>query len=107
MRVAIVTESFAPDINGVANSVLRVAEHLATRGHHPLVIAPQPSSGTRRLTGPLGYPVVRVASIPLPGYPQVRVALPSRQLASALRSHRPDVHDQAPGPQPLRDRDEL
>ncbi|MCG0063779.1 glycosyltransferase family 1 protein, partial [Streptomyces tricolor] len=30
-------------------------------------------------------------SLPLPGYPQVRVALPSRRLAAALVAHRPDV----------------
>ncbi|TDC08376.1 glycosyltransferase family 1 protein, partial [Streptomyces sp. 8K308] len=36
-------------------------------------------------------PVVHVPSLPLPGYPQVRVALPSRRLAAALASHRPDV----------------
>ena len=47
MRVAIISESFPPDINGVAHSVVRVAEHLLTRGHQPLVVAPEPASGTR------------------------------------------------------------
>ncbi len=28
MRIAIVTESFPPDVNGVAHSVVRAAEHL-------------------------------------------------------------------------------
>jgi phosphatidylinositol alpha 1,6-mannosyltransferase len=46
MRVAIITESFPPDINGVAHCVLRVAENLVARGHQPLVIAPQPPHGT-------------------------------------------------------------
>jgi phosphatidylinositol alpha 1,6-mannosyltransferase len=32
MRVAIITESFPPDVNGVAHCVLRVAEILAARG---------------------------------------------------------------------------
>ena len=42
MRVAIITESFPPDVNGVAHCVLRVAELLSSGGHHPLVIAPEP-----------------------------------------------------------------
>src|SRR2546423_37990 len=46
MRVAIITESFPPDINGVAHSVVRVAEHLVASGHEPLVIAPEPASAT-------------------------------------------------------------
>ena len=40
MRIAIITESFAPDLNGVANCVLHLAEHLVQRGHQPLIVAP-------------------------------------------------------------------
>ncbi|GAA2737059.1 glycosyltransferase family 1 protein [Streptomyces nogalater] len=90
MRVVIVTESFPPDVNGVAHCALQTARHLVDRGHHPLVVAPAPAPGT----GPdpdAPCPVVRVPSLPLPGYPQVRVALPSRRLAAALVTHRPDV----------------
>jgi phosphatidylinositol alpha 1,6-mannosyltransferase len=91
MRIAIVTESFLPDLNGVAHSVTRVAEHLVARGHQPVVVAPVPASGTRAVTGPVPYPVVRIPSVPLPGYPQVRLGLPSRRLAAALREHRAEV----------------
>ncbi|GGS07374.1 MULTISPECIES: glycosyltransferase family 4 protein [Streptomyces] len=90
MRVVIVTESFPPDVNGVAHCALQTARHLVDRGHHPLVVAPAPAPGT----GPepdAPCQVVRVPSLPLPGYPQVRVALPSRRLAAALVAHRPDV----------------
>ena len=41
MRIAIITESFPPDVNGVAHCVVRVAENLVRKGHHPLVIAPE------------------------------------------------------------------
>src|SRR5262245_21302670 len=90
-RVAIITASFPPDVNGVANSVARVAEHLVARGHEPLVVAPQPGSGAARVTGALPYPVVRIPSISMPGYAEFRLGLPSRKLATAVRDHRADV----------------
>ncbi|WP_027344805.1 glycosyltransferase family 4 protein [Hamadaea tsunoensis] len=91
MRVAIITESYAPDVNGVANSVLRVAEHLMARGHKPLVIAPQPGRALRHLAAPQAYPVLRLPSLPMPGYRNVRLAGPSRLIKDALRLHRADV----------------
>ncbi|MFD3564409.1 glycosyltransferase family 4 protein [Streptomyces sp. NPDC058686] len=86
MRVVIVTESFPPDINGVAHCALQTARHLAARGHDPLVIAPATASGPDADTD-APCPVIRVPSLPLPGYPQVRVALPSRRVAAAVAAH--------------------
>ncbi len=91
MRIAIVTESFPPDVNGVAHSVVRVAEHLLARGHQPMVIAPEPPSGLPRVAGQFPYPVVRVGSLPLPGYPSLRLGLPGPKLTRALISHGTDV----------------
>lgn len=92
MRVVIVTESFPPDVNGVAHCALQTARHLVDRGHSPLVVAPATAAGT----GPgadaqAPCPVVRVPSLPLPGYPQVRVALPSRRVAAAITEHHADI----------------
>ena len=89
MRVAIITESFPPDVNGVAHSVLRVAELLAEYGHHPLVIAPQPPRERRRDSFP--FPVVRVPAVPLPGYPSFRLGRPSHRVRDALVTHRTEV----------------
>ncbi|MFI8455004.1 glycosyltransferase family 4 protein [Kitasatospora sp. NPDC085464] len=97
MRVVIVTESFPPEVNGVAHSVLRTAEHLVRRGHQPLVVTPAPARGAECPPETFGsaeaaeIPVVRIPSMPLPGYPQVRIALPSRQPAAAIAGHRPDI----------------
>ncbi|MEV6740000.1 glycosyltransferase family 1 protein [Streptomyces sp. NPDC051104] len=103
MRVVIVTESFPPDVNGVAHCALQTARHLVDRGHVPLVVAPATSpkfsteldqGGAPIGTGPDALapcPVVRVPSLPLPGYPQVRVALPSRRVAAAITEHRADI----------------
>ncbi|MER6716036.1 MULTISPECIES: glycosyltransferase family 1 protein [unclassified Streptomyces] len=90
MRVVIVTESFPPDVNGVAHCALQTARHLVERGHAPVVVAPAPAPGNKP-DASAPCPVVHVPSLPLPGYPQVRVALPSRRLAAALIEHRADV----------------
>ncbi|MEF9881724.1 glycosyltransferase [Streptomyces sp. P9-A4] len=82
MRVVIVTESFPPDVNGVAHCALQTARHLVRRGHTPLVIAPAVADQAADAEAPCA--VVRVPSLPLPGYPQVRVALPSRRVAAAI-----------------------
>ncbi|MEU5002505.1 glycosyltransferase family 1 protein [Streptomyces sp. NPDC021622] len=90
MRVVIVTESFPPDVNGVAHCALQTARQLVARGHDPLVIAPAPAAGADADES-APCPVVRVPSLPLPGYPQVRVALPSRRLSAALSAHRAEL----------------
>jgi phosphatidylinositol alpha 1,6-mannosyltransferase len=89
MRIAIITESFPPDVNGVAHSVLRVAEQLTGRGHEILVVAPEPA---RPVPGDLlPYRVVRVPSMSLPGYPSFRIGLPSRRVRHELTRFRADV----------------
>jgi phosphatidylinositol alpha 1,6-mannosyltransferase len=88
VRIAIITESFPPDVNGVAHCVLRVAEHLVRlRGHHPMIIAPEPARSLPRPDPDLEYPVVRVPSLPMPGYPGFRVAVPGSRLRAALERH--------------------
>src|SRR5215831_8984409 len=90
MRVAIITESFPPDVNGVAHTVLRVAELLTSHGHHPMVIAPRPPDGAEQ-EATFPFPVVRVPAVPLPGYPSFRLGLPSRRVRAALIEHRAEV----------------
>jgi len=86
MRVAVVTESFLPQVNGVTNSVLRVCEQLRARGHEALVVAPG-----RGPTEYAGARVVRGPSVPMPGYTDFRLARPWPHLTGVLRDFRPDV----------------
>lgn len=86
MRVALVTESFLPDVNGVANSCLRVVEHLGHRGHDVLTVAPG-----RGPTSYAGAEVVRTPAAPLPLCRGFGVGVPTARLEPALRWFRPDV----------------
>jgi phosphatidylinositol alpha 1,6-mannosyltransferase len=87
VRIAYVTESFPPDVNGVAHTAMRVAEHLLSRGHHPLVIAPEPASGLRRTDSAFGYPVARVPSVALPLYPGLRIGVPGQSIRAEIAAH--------------------
>lgn len=71
VRVAIVAESFLPHMNGVTRSVMEIAAHLHRQGHQALIIAPTAAGIPDDLHGAA---VVGVASVPLPGYTDVRVA---------------------------------
>jgi len=87
VRVAIITESFLPRINGVTNTVCRVVEHLRSRGHQAVVIAPRPAP-----TMHAGVPVLSVPAIALPGARDVRVAATgSRQVERMLAAFEPDL----------------
>src|SRR3984885_10431193 len=90
MRIAIITESFPPDVNGVAHCVVRVAENLVRKGHHPLVIAPDSGRGTDT-DREMPFPVERVPSVPLPGYPSFRLGLPSPATRKAIVRHGTEV----------------
>jgi phosphatidylinositol alpha 1,6-mannosyltransferase len=91
VRIAIVTESFPPDVNGVAHSTLRITEHLVAHGHQPLVIAPAPAPGAPGTAGPFPCPVVRLRSVPVPRYRHFRTALPGPGLRAAVAGHRADL----------------
>lgn len=91
VRIAYITESFPPDVNGVAVTAVRVANELASRGHEPLVIAPEPAARQPRPDASLGFPVIRVPSLALPLYPGFRVGLPGPHIRAMLAAHRTDV----------------
>jgi phosphatidylinositol alpha 1,6-mannosyltransferase len=91
VRIAYVTESFPPDVNGVAHTAVRVAEHLQSRGHQPLVIAPEPASGVPLPDRGFDFPIARVPSVGIPVYRGFRVGLPGSRVMEALASHNADL----------------
>jgi phosphatidylinositol alpha 1,6-mannosyltransferase len=86
VRIAVVTESFLPTVNGVTNSVCRILEHFAARGHKAMVITP--GQGPDEYAG---HPIVGVPGIALPGYKSFVLGLPTARLERHLTDFAPDV----------------
>ena len=92
VRVAIVAESFLPNVNGVSNSVLRVLEHLRRTGHEALVVAPDNPPGqppADRIHD--GIRVHRVPSRMFPKVTTLPLGVPMPRMVSVLRGFDPDV----------------
>jgi phosphatidylinositol alpha 1,6-mannosyltransferase len=84
VRVAIVTESFLPHLNGVTTSICRVVECLRDGGHDVVVVAPRPAP-----TSYAGYAVHGLASVPVRQFP---VGLPlGGEVETLLRDFAPEV----------------
>jgi len=89
LRVAIVTESFLPSVNGVTNSILRILDTFRQQGHEAIIVAPTSPSSRY-----LGYDVIRTVSVPVMQFP---MAIPGLWLQQALEDFKPDViHVAAP-----------
>lgn len=92
MRVALIAESFLPNVNGVSNSVLRILEHLRRNGHEALVIAPDNPNGqppADRLHD--GVRVHRVPSRMLPAVTSLPLGVPKLDMLRVLRGFAPHV----------------
>ena len=96
MRIALVTDTYTPQVNGVTTIVRRVVEVLGRARQDVVVVAPE-------------YPVsqpgtadveLRVPSVAFPLYPALRLSLPQpRRVALFLDAFRPDlVHVMTEGP---------
>ena len=92
MRVAIVAESFLPNVNGVSNSVLRVLEHLRRTGHEALVIAPDNPRGEEPAARV--HDGIRIHRVPSRMYPMVTslpLSMPRPRMLRVLRGFDPHV----------------
>lgn len=89
MRYAIVTETYPPDVNGVALTVQGLEQGLRARGHDVRLVRPRHASDTAEACAPHE---VLVAGAPLPRYPGLRFGLPAtRRLLAHWRETRPDA----------------
>jgi glycosyltransferase involved in cell wall biosynthesis len=94
MRIAIVTDTYTPQVNGVTTVLRRIVSLLRAAGHEATVVAPRyPNHAT-------GRDELRLRSMPCPRYPAVRLTWPRlRRLSPFLDERRPDlVHVPTEGP---------
>lgn len=83
MRISLVTDAWAPQVNGVVRTLSTVMDIATTRGHYVQVISPE-----------------RFRSVAMPSYPEIRLALTTRGVvARAIAGFAPDaVHIATEGP---------
>jgi glycosyltransferase involved in cell wall biosynthesis len=98
-HLAIVTETYPPEVNGVALTLARLVAGLRARGHAVSLVHPRRPTVDDTLDV-AGQGITLVAGAPLPGYPGVRLGLPAGALLRARwRLDRPDaVYVATPGP---------
>ncbi len=97
LRIALVTETYPPEVNGVAMTLARIVDGLHRRHHDLQLIRPRQkadSSGVPRLHE------VLLRGLPIPRYPHLRMGVPSkRALVKLWSTNRPDVvHIATEGP---------
>lgn len=99
LRIAVVTETFPPEINGVAMTLGRIVDGLVHRGHSIQLIRPRQAREDEMLTLN-GVEQVLAPGVPLPTYADLRFGLPSkRRLTQLWAARRPDiVHVATEGP---------
>ena len=91
MRIAVVTETYPPEVNGVSLTVQNLVAAMAEDGHEMIVVRPfQPGVSTLPLAQPIHELLVPGAA--LPKYPGLRFGFPAgRKLSRFFGTHRPDA----------------
>ena len=99
LRIAVVTETWPPEVNGVAMTLSKLIQHLGQRHHSIQLIRPRQNKldeGHEET----GWSELLLRGLPIPRYPQLKLGLPSKKaLIKAWRTRRPDlVHIATEGP---------
>ncbi len=86
MRVALITETFLPNVNGVVTTLCRLLEHLARVGHEALLFAPEGAPSTYA-----GAQIVSLAGQPLAFYPELQLTLPQIGFTREIQRFQPNL----------------
>ncbi|MBS9402641.1 glycosyltransferase family 1 protein [Halomonas sp. TRM85114] len=91
MRIALVSETWSPDINGVAHTLKQIDNELRSRGHALQLIRPRPADGSYSRADGMDAEL-QVRGMSVPSYRQVRFGIPdTRAIVRLWREQRPDV----------------
>lgn len=100
LRLAFVTETYPPEVNGVAATIACCVQGLRARGHQVQLVRPRQDAGDRAdaADGPAADVLLR--GLPIPRYPHLKMGLPAtRALLRLWTLARPDlVHIVTEGP---------
>lgn len=96
LRIAVVTETWPPEVNGVAMSLSRVVAGLLERGHAVQLVRPRQrvtrTEKSAQTSPSEGFEEVLCSSLPLPGYPELRMGVTfAGRLRRLWQRRRPDV----------------
>ena len=99
LRIAVVTETWPPEVNGVAMTVARFVEGLRQRNHEIQLLRPRQAK-TDQAGSNERYEEVLLRGLPIPRYPSLKMGLPAKNTLEQLwKKHRPDlVHIVTEGP---------
>lgn len=99
LRVAVVTETYPPEINGVALSLAKLVDGMISRGHEIQLVRPRQAVASQAPHSD-GMQEMLMRGLPIPRYPQLRLGLPAKSaLVTAWQKRRPDlVHIATEGP---------
>jgi len=99
LRVAFVTETYPPEVNGVATTTEQFVTGLHRRGHEVQLVRPR-QGGADGGDGGLRFHEVLMRGLPIPKYPHLRMGVPcKRALVKLWSTRRPDiVHVATEGP---------
>lgn len=86
MRIALLSETFLPKVDGIVNTLCHLLDHLARRGHTSLLLAPAGGPAQYANTQVIGFP-----AIPFPIYPELRLVAPLLAATGHLRRFAPDI----------------
>ena len=86
LRIAVVAESFLPQINGVTNSVLRILDFFQKNGHEALIIAPESNGGPTEYAG---FEILRVPALNVKGL--IPIGLPQQLAKARVLDFNPDI----------------